>query len=99
MDDVQTTPLFRRSSSSNQNKLSEDFACPAKCGRYLLAKHRSYVKAGLGEYFDDGKGNVGLRLGRCPCGVLVCVRCKGAERDEAKVASHECPEAVQPVLL
>ena len=53
-------------------------ACPAGCGTFLMDDDPSYAPPGqpkLGEFFDTADG-VAVRLGRCPCGALVCARCK-----------------------
>ena len=53
-------------------------ACPAGCGTFLMDDDESYAPPGqpkLGEFFDTADG-VAVRLGKCPCGALVCARCK-----------------------
>lgn len=69
-------------------------ACPANCGNYLIGSHPTYARAGecrLGEFFEVGPG-VAVRLGRCPCGALQCVRCKALVQPE-DAYSHMCAEA------
>ena len=69
-------------------------ACPAGCGHWLLDEHPSYAPPGeprLGAFFDVKQG-VAVRLGCCPCGALICSRCKGLV-PAAERLSHLCKDA------
>ena len=71
-------------------------ACPANCGHFLLDSDPSYAPKGesrLGEFFDIKQG-VAIRLGRCPCGALQCIRCKGLV-PQKDVFSHVCAIATK----
>lgn len=70
------------------------FACPAKCGKYLMENDPSYAEGKLGEFFQCGP-NMAMRLGSCRCGHFICIRCQGGE---TFAATHECPEAKAPVI-
>ena len=69
-------------------------ACPAGCGHWLLDDDPSYAPPGeprLGAFFDVKEG-VAVRLGRCPCGALICSRCK-ALVPAADGMTHLCKDA------
>lgn len=85
--------LFRfekaaRLSAGLASETSKYFGCPAKCGRFLLAEHASYVGREPGKFFREGEA-AGIRLGACPCGAHVCVMCHTVQSD----GPHACVEA------
>ena len=75
-------------------------ACPAGCGTFFLDNHPSYNprvqgQVALGEFFDVGQG-IAVRLGQCPCGALVCSRCK-ALVDHRQAHTHVCKNATAEI--
>mmetsp|Transcript_8448 Transcript_8448/g.13721 ORF Transcript_8448/g.13721 Transcript_8448/m.13721 type:complete len:159 (+) Transcript_8448:2927-3403(+) len=51
------------------------FKCPAKCGNYLIAEKATYST--LIEEGPSGPMAVSrLHPGMCPCGAVVCLKCK-----------------------
>jgi hypothetical protein len=97
-------PRRLRYAQRDSNAQSPDPARPGWCptrsflaaGNYLYEEHPSYTPppsegVRLGEFADVGVG-VAVRLGRCPCGGLVCSRCK-ALVPAADVRSHVCKVA------
>lgn len=70
----------------------KSFACPGKCGRWLLQSHESYERE-IGAFFEIGERGMtklAMRLGACPCGIYICLRCHCSER---YAAGHVCAEA------
>ena len=73
--------------------LAHHFACPAKCGQFLIKEKPK---------FDIVGAEVHVRLGECPCGALVCPQCEKlhlslSERLEGKsrhVKPHKCKRGV-----
>ena len=59
------------------------FACPAKCGNYLIDVDPTYV---LREHAPA------VKTERCPCGKGVCVQCHQLV-PEHEFYTHRCPEA------
>mmetsp|Transcript_12429 Transcript_12429/g.20639 ORF Transcript_12429/g.20639 Transcript_12429/m.20639 type:complete len:1077 (+) Transcript_12429:142-3372(+) len=64
------------------------FKCPAKCGNYLIAEKATYST--LIEEGPSGPMAVSrLHPGMCPCGAVVCLKCK--ERLDPEIAEfHVC---------
>ena len=58
------------------------FACPAKCGNYLVDIDPTYVLR---------KNKVVARVERCPCGQGVCVQCHALVKDK-DFEKHTCPD-------
>ena len=64
------------------------FACPAKCGNYLMherAERRSIIVEGKSGPVQKEI----LRLGQCHCGALVCTACL-MEIDAQDAETHDC---------
>eukprot|EP01043_Picozoa_sp_COSAG02_P029210 COSAG02_NODE_1808_length_10843_cov_4.345867_2_plen_2020_part_00 len=58
------------------------FACPAKCGRFLIEEAVEFRT-------DKAHGIPVMRLGACPCGACICLQCKLEEHTSA--TTHQCP--------
>jgi len=77
--------------------------CPAECGRFHLNEHESYTSEAAGRRVSLGEvvavgGAIGLRLGTCECGALICHACKTLV-DPADATTHMCKQggaAVDP---
>jgi len=70
------------------------FACPAKCGKYLMDQDPQYEMIPRGKTQEEGFKKV-LQLGKCSCGAAVCVRCHelGIENANGEI-EHTCPAAL-----
>ena len=90
-------------SAGHSEKEAEDvisswLPCPAVgCNRTLLTLHPKYKDLGLGAFFDNVKEHqTCVRLGVCPCGALLCPRCKQLVKP-AEARSHMCKTARKAV--
>lgn len=73
---------FRFMRKQNEDTTDSFFACPAKCGNFLIDVDPTYVlRQGIKVAVTE----------RCPCGVGVCLQCHQEVR-EKEFLSHKCPE-------
>lgn len=69
----------------------ESFPCPGGCGAYLVASSPQFMCVAKGEHEHEGFRRI-IRLGECPCGALMCVRCREVvATDQRGRHEHECP--------
>jgi hypothetical protein len=73
---------FRFMRKQTEQEGNSFFACPGKCGNYLVDADPTYVLRSSGE--------VATKIEKCPCGQGVCLQCHEAVPDK-KIESHTCP--------
>ena len=89
---------FRMLRQMEEKEGERFFACPAKCGRYLIDQDPQYAMVPRGATSDAGFDRK-MRLGKCECGAHVCVNChqqavKTVSASGEEEYSHTCPTAL-----
>ena len=89
---------FRMLRQMEENEGERFFACPAKCGRYLIDQDPQYAMVPRGATSDAGFDRK-MRLGKCECGAHVCCNChqqaeKTVSASGEEEYSHTCPTAL-----
>jgi hypothetical protein len=62
------------------------FPCPTDCGNFVIVDHNVAVFNILMQGSAEEGFGAELQLGECPCGALLCMKC----RNEEKGAKHVC---------